>query len=279
MHASLSRLLSLSLLLVLVGATAACGDTGEDDPRADGGVSATYDGGTTTDVDGGGARDGGVSATDGGASGPADGTLCGRCLATDPPSCVSPTAACLANPMTGQMFCAQGCPDAVCPSGFICSAIPSAPEAQCVPESGLCDMGPPPPPVDLDAGCGVPIEMEELALTNQAREAEGLAALACDDILARAARLHSQDQCEQGTISHVGSDGSRVADRVTRLGGTFTAIGENVAMGQTAAARVHRDFMDSPEHRGNILQPAYGRIGIGFVPCDGAPLWTQDFTD
>jgi hypothetical protein len=259
------------IAIAVVGAMTACGDD----------VTATPDGGGAGVDAGRDGADGGPSmGTDGGrTTGPLEGTLCGTCLATDPPTCASPDAACLSNRDTGQMFCAQACPDAMCPAGFICSTIPSAPAPQCVPESGLCDMGPPPPPVDLDAGCGVPIETEELALTNAARATAGLEPLVCDDILARAARLHSQDQCEQGMYTHVGSDGSRVADRVTRLGGTFTAIGENVAMGQTTAARVHQDWMDSVAHRDNILAPAYGRIGIGYVPCGGTPLWTQDFTD
>jgi hypothetical protein len=227
-------------------------------------------------VDGGG----GGGGDDAGSTGPADGTLCGACLATDPPSCASPSDACLSNSETGQVFCGQACSDGTCPSGFICATISGAPAPQCVPESGICDMGGGTmPPPDPGAGCGEPIENEELALTNGARAEAGLPPLVCDDILTQAARLHSQDQCDQGRISHTGSDGSTVADRVSRLGGTFRAIGENVAMGQTTPRQVHDAWMASPGHRSNILGTQYRRIGIGYVACGGTPVWTQDFTD
>ncbi len=134
---------------------------------------------------------------------------------------------------------------------------------------------PPPPTGD----CGSPIEQAQLAETNAARAAAGLGALVCDPDLTIAARLHSQDMCELGYFDHDSADGRTFADRIREQGVSYRTAGENIAHGQTTASEVHIDWMNSPGHRANILNGAFGRIGIGYVECGGRPYWTQDFTD
>jgi uncharacterized protein YkwD len=60
----------------------------------------------------------------------------------------------------------------------------------------------------------------------------------------------------------------------------FIEIGENVAVSDTFdAAFIHQGFMDSPEHRDNILNPQYDRVGIGVVYSrDREYFVTQDFS-
>ena len=155
------------------------------------------------------------------------------------------------------------------------------------------DAGPPavdagPPALDagpprLDAGppgCGTAVEQEELRLTNAARASAGLGALACDEALTRAARLHSQDMCDQGYFSHTSLDGRTFRNRIDAQGVSWSTIGENIARGQRTAADVHAAWMASTGHRANILNGAFGRIGIGYVECPGSgPYWTQDFAN
>jgi uncharacterized protein YkwD len=50
-------------------------------------------------------------------------------------------------------------------------------------------------------------------------------------------------------------------------------IGENIAMDQTSPAEVVRDWMNSPGHRANILDPTYVYIGVGY--CND--YWVQQF--
>ena len=50
-------------------------------------------------------------------------------------------------------------------------------------------------------------------------------------------------------------------------------IGENIAMGQITPAEVVRDWMNSPGHRANILDPSYVYIGVGY--CNDH--WVQQF--
>jgi uncharacterized protein YkwD len=55
-------------------------------------------------------------------------------------------------------------------------------------------------------------------------------------------------------------------------------VAENVARARDAAA-AHRALWDSPSHRGNMLSPELGRVGVGVVRADGA-LWVAElFTD
>lgn len=128
-------------------------------------------------------------------------------------------------------------------------------------------------------GCASAVEQEELDLTNEARASAGLPALVCDEALARAARLHSQDMCDQGYFSHSSRDGRSFTDRLDAQGASYGSAGENIAWGQRTPSEVHSAWMGSSGHRANILGRGYRRIGIGHVDCGGSPYWTQDFTD
>jgi uncharacterized protein YkwD len=128
-------------------------------------------------------------------------------------------------------------------------------------------------------GCASAVEQEELDLTNSARASAGLPALVCDEALARAARLHSQDMCDQGYFSHTSRDGRSFTQRLDAQGASYGGAGENIAWGQRTPNEVHSAWMGSSGHRANILGSSFRRIGIGHVDCGGSPYWTQDFTD
>jgi uncharacterized protein YkwD len=129
------------------------------------------------------------------------------------------------------------------------------------------------------AGCGGATETEQLRLTNEARSSSGLSPLACDDGLTRAARLHSKDMCDRDYFDHTSADGRSFTDRIDAQGVRYGSAGENIAWGQSTPAEVHDSWMGSSGHRANILGGSYRRIGIGYWPCGGSPMWTQDFTD
>jgi hypothetical protein len=139
--------------------------------------------------------------------------------------------------------------------------------------------GPGPTPPDPGDGCGDAVVIEQIRLTNEARGAAGLGALTCDEGLTRAAYLHCNDMCEQGYFSHTSRDGRSFTDRIREQGVSFGTAGENIAWGQATASEVHTTWMNSWGHRANILGSGYRRIGVGYEPCGGRPLWTQDFTD
>ncbi|MCF7844264.1 MAG: CAP domain-containing protein [Kiritimatiellales bacterium] len=51
------------------------------------------------------------------------------------------------------------------------------------------------------------------------------------------------------------------------------AVGENIAKGQLTPAQVHEDWMNSPGHRANILNPQFEEVGIGLF----GDVWAQNF--
>jgi uncharacterized protein YkwD len=112
-----------------------------------------------------------------------------------------------------------------------------------------------------------------VALVNEEREEAGCDPVTVDRRLTTAAREHSQDQAEMGEMTHTGSDGSRVGDRITRTGYEWRKVGENVASGTTSAERAMQLWMNSDAHRANILNCSFAEIGVGYA--DG--YWTQDF--
>jgi uncharacterized protein YkwD len=104
-----------------------------------------------------------------------------------------------------------------------------------------------------------------------------------DPRLAAVARSHSEEMAATGTFSHRGADGSLPMNRVSKAGIHWLATGENIAKaGSTAQAEAL--FMNEPKfqpnHRGNILDPNYNRVGIGIARAsDGSIYITQEFAE
>lgn len=112
-----------------------------------------------------------------------------------------------------------------------------------------------------------------LTLVNQERARLGRAPLQLSPELTTAALLHTRDMNAGGFLSHTGSNGSQVSQRVDAAGFRWSNVGENVAQGQRSPAEVMNSWMNSPGHRRNILSPGFTHIGISRV----GNHWTQVF--
>jgi uncharacterized protein YkwD len=113
-------------------------------------------------------------------------------------------------------------------------------------------------------GCAATLGQEVMERVNRERSRHALPPLEAHAALARAASAHSADQAAQGRLSHTGSDGSSVADRVQREGYSWSRVGENVGGGYAAAADVVAGWMNSPGHRAVILTPGENHAGVGY---------------
>lgn len=113
-----------------------------------------------------------------------------------------------------------------------------------------------------------------LSLINAERQDRGLHAYRLQSQLQSAARVHSQDMACNAFLSHTGSDGSSVRDRVEREGYDWSWIGENIfATGDISAGAPQRAFdwwMNSAPHRANLLSPNYTEIGLGYRYLSGS---------
>jgi uncharacterized protein YkwD len=108
-----------------------------------------------------------------------------------------------------------------------------------------------------------------LSLLNAIRIQSGLRQLVSNPQLAAAAAGHSADMACNNFTGHTGSDGSTFRDRVEAQGYDLSYASENIYFGfgegfgdpQTAVDW----WMNSQEHRDNILNPNVTEIGIGYV--------------
>lgn len=91
--------------------------------------------------------------------------------------------------------------------------------------------------------------------------------------LSAAAQAHSDDMRRRGVLSHTGSDGSSVVERVERQGYDWSRLAENVAWGYEDVGDVVAGWLDSPGHCRNIMDGRYTELGVGLA----GTYWTQVF--
>lgn len=109
----------------------------------------------------------------------------------------------------------------------------------------------------------------------------GAPLLEMDEVLRGTARAHSRDMAKRGFFDHVNPGGKDPFDRIAAAG--FTGAepwGENIAGGQPTAASVVDDWMHSPGHCENIMEPQFRVLGVGLYVEQGTELvlyWTQNF--
>jgi hypothetical protein len=116
-----------------------------------------------------------------------------------------------------------------------------------------------------DAACFV-------AAINSARAQMGEAPLASDGALLALAARHSQQMAGARTIYHNLDIGRQAPSYWVRLG-------ENVGRGPTCGD-IARAFMESPEHRVNILNAHYNLVGVSVVIGQANVLFvTEDFME
>ncbi len=100
---------------------------------------------------------------------------------------------------------------------------------------------------------------------NAARNLRGDAALRLDRELSRVARVHSRAMISRNSVYH--SPQQVLARRLTN----WNVLGENVGAGGSILA-LHKAFMDSPDHRGNVLYDPFRHVGVGVVRSGGR-MW------
>lgn len=123
----------------------------------------------------------------------------------------------------------------------------------------------------------IPAEKELYDIVNQERKNQNLPLFALDDNLIFAARKHSQEMAMVGKLSHKFPDEPILSLRLAQAGAHFDSVAENVAL-SGSPEDAHIEFMHSPGHRANLLNPAYNTIGIGIVEKGEEIFVTEDFS-
>jgi uncharacterized protein YkwD len=135
-------------------------------------------------------------------------------------------------------------------------------------------------------------EQEEMvfALHNQVRAEHGLRPFCVHPRLQEAARAHSQEMIDKDYAAHESFNGETVKQRLKRFGYGFArysyyAYGENIAWGSGTQGTPESAFdfwMNSPDHRPNILSEKFRQVGVGartgdFQTYGESTTYTVDF--
>jgi len=116
-----------------------------------------------------------------------------------------------------------------------------------------------------------------LELINRERAANNLEPLEADPEMTEVARLHSADMFARSYFSHNTPEGKTPFERMRDQDVRYRTAGENLALAPTLQI-AHTGLMNSPGHRANILQPRFGRVGIGILDGGRRGLMvTQNF--
>ena len=122
-----------------------------------------------------------------------------------------------------------------------------------------------------------PFEAQVADLVNLERLAAKLPVLRISHDLSHVARAKSQDMLANRTLSHHSPKYGSLTHMLTLFGIRFRSAAENIAAGQQAPEAVMASWMRSPGHRGNIMNPGFQEIGVGFAGKGRDTYWTQIF--
>jgi uncharacterized protein YkwD len=145
--------------------------------------------------------------------------------------------------------------------------LPFVPAVNCVP-------GPFIPPDDLQRDLAVEEEINEI------RVQYGLSPFFKSQKITQAALRHSNDMADNNFFNHTGSGGTRAGNRLDEACYNWQAFGEIIAAGYGSPAGVVEAWMDSPGHKGIILNPGLADFGAGYVYNASSKYkhyWTVDF--
>jgi uncharacterized protein YkwD len=121
------------------------------------------------------------------------------------------------------------------------------------------------------------LEQGVLADINALRKEHGLAPLHISSRLSAAARQHSAEMAARGYFSHDSANGSSFDRRIARyypMGGRrYWSVGENLLWSSpdVDAPGALQMWLNSPEHRANLLTARWREIGISAVHSASAP--------
>jgi uncharacterized protein YkwD len=117
---------------------------------------------------------------------------------------------------------------------------------------------------------------------NAERAKAGRPPLRLDPRLSAAAQAHAEDMMVHSYYNHASPEGKTPLDRVRKTGYAPHIVAENIARGPFTVDEVMDDWMLSPEHRANLLHPAFRDFGAGIVVGRNSAvgftvIWVQDF--
>ncbi|NGQ91183.1 CAP domain-containing protein [Rhodobacter sp. HX-7-19] len=117
------------------------------------------------------------------------------------------------------------------------------------------------------------IEYRLLDSVNALRSARGMRPLTLNAQLNAAAATHSRDMSVQNRPWHFGSDGSSPLERVRRVGYQGKLLGELISETFETELETLATWMESPDMRGVVLDPAATDLGFAWFQEPNGKIW------
>lgn len=118
------------------------------------------------------------------------------------------------------------------------------------------------------------IAREMYDAVNSIRQSNKLSRLEWNKNLEMAATKHTEWMNKNKKLSHEGEGGSRLSDRLDKVGYKYAYAAENIACGQTSVSQLMNAWMNSHEgHKENILNNSMNEVGAAKV----GNYWTMVF--
>lgn len=128
------------------------------------------------------------------------------------------------------------------------------------------------------------VAAEMLERVNDVRRREGLPPFARSPLLDKISQKHAEDMLLRSYSGHRSPEGLGPSDRA-RADGYRWGIGENIAEQRFSVEEALDAWLESPNHRRNLLDPTCRELGLGLAIGEGydaAPggyrvIWVQSF--
>lgn len=121
------------------------------------------------------------------------------------------------------------------------------------------------------AGMITPKVREMLRLVNAERRKNGLSTVVLEPRLMAAALREARDMAAHGHLSHTGSDGSHMEDRIADVQYYYTKIAENIAATRATAAGTFQQWVDSRDHYQQMMITGATQAGIAYAHNPNRP--------
>jgi uncharacterized protein YkwD len=119
-----------------------------------------------------------------------------------------------------------------------------------------------------------------LVRVNAVRAAAGVPPVRACAALRRSAQSYAGLMASTDSFGHIGPDGSQPWDRMRSQGYTYRTAAENIAAGQGSVDQVMREWIASPAHYANLVNPLFRHVGFGHAGDASSTYrgyWVQDF--
>ena len=133
----------------------------------------------------------------------------------------------------------------------------------------------PPLPTASPRPAGEPGEdlvAQVIQYTNEYRQENGCGPVGEHPVLNDVAQRYAQQMAEEDFFAHEAPDGSTLAQRIAAVDYAYRVVGENLAAGYTSPQAVVDNWMQSPEHRENMLNCQFEDIGVGYYFLEQDPF-------